>query len=82
MIWRFTFFQGARNRAALFLPAGKRDTALPDDRVIAIWKRIAHRISTIQNADRILVLEDGEAKECGNHKELMASSERHAPILI
>lgn len=33
---------------------------------------IAHRISTIQNADMILVLEDGEAKECGNHKELMA----------
>lgn len=33
---------------------------------------IAHRISTIQNADTILVLEDGEAKECGNHQELMA----------
>lgn len=33
---------------------------------------IAHRISTIQNADLILVLEDGEARECGNHKELMA----------
>lgn len=33
---------------------------------------IAHRISTIQNADRILVLEDGEAKEYGTHKELMA----------
>ena len=33
---------------------------------------IAHRISTIQNADTILVLEDGEAKECGNHRELMA----------
>lgn len=32
---------------------------------------IAHRISTIQNADVILVLEDGEAKECGSHKELM-----------
>lgn len=32
---------------------------------------IAHRISTIQNADVILVLEDGEAKECGNHRELM-----------
>ena len=32
---------------------------------------IAHRISTIQNADLIVVLEDGEAKECGNHKELM-----------
>lgn len=33
---------------------------------------IAHRISTIQNADLILVLEDGEARECGSHKELMA----------
>ena len=32
---------------------------------------IAHRISTIQNADIILVLEDGEAKEIGNHEELM-----------
>ncbi len=32
---------------------------------------IAHRISTIQNADLILVLEDGEAKECGSHRELM-----------
>lgn len=33
---------------------------------------IAHRISTIQNADIIMVLEDGEAKEVGNHAELMA----------
>lgn len=33
---------------------------------------IAHRISTIQNADIIMVLEDGEAKEIGNHAELMA----------
>ena len=32
---------------------------------------IAHRISTIQNADVILVLEDGEAKETGSHEELM-----------
>lgn len=32
---------------------------------------IAHRISTIQNADIIMVLEDGEAKEIGNHAELM-----------
>ncbi len=32
---------------------------------------IAHRISTIQNADSIMVLEDGEAKEIGNHEELM-----------
>lgn len=32
---------------------------------------IAHRISTIQNADIILVLEDGKAAECGNHQSLM-----------
>lgn len=32
---------------------------------------IAHRISTIQNADLIMVLEDGEAKEIGNHESLM-----------
>lgn len=32
---------------------------------------IAHRISTIQNADMIMVLEDGEAKEVGTHTELM-----------
>lgn len=33
---------------------------------------IAHRISTIQNADVIMVLEDGEAREIGNHNQLMA----------
>lgn len=33
---------------------------------------IAHRISTIQNADIIMVLEDGEAREIGNHASLMA----------
>jgi len=32
---------------------------------------IAHRITTIQNADVIMVLEDGEMKECGNHSKLM-----------
>ena len=32
---------------------------------------IAHRISTIQNADVIMVLEDGEAREIGDHHSLM-----------
>lgn len=32
---------------------------------------IAHRVSTIQNADVIMVLEDGEAAEIGSHRELM-----------
>ncbi|HEX7367411.1 MAG TPA: ABC transporter ATP-binding protein [Pelobium sp.] len=33
---------------------------------------IAHRVSTIKNANKILVLEDGEIAEHGNHTELMA----------
>jgi len=32
---------------------------------------IAHRISTIQKADQIVVLEKGEIKEQGSHKELL-----------
>ena len=32
---------------------------------------IAHRVSTIQNADVIMVLEDGKAAEIGSHRELM-----------
>ncbi|MDO4326679.1 MAG: ABC transporter ATP-binding protein [bacterium] len=33
---------------------------------------IAHRLTTIRNADRILVLSDGKINEQGNHEQLMA----------
>jgi ATP-binding cassette subfamily B protein len=33
---------------------------------------IAHRLSTVQNADEILVMADGEIKERGSHGELLA----------
>ncbi|MTI96947.1 MAG: ABC transporter ATP-binding protein [Firmicutes bacterium] len=32
---------------------------------------IAHRLSTVRNADKILVIDDGRVSEQGNHQELM-----------
>jgi ATP-binding cassette, subfamily B, multidrug efflux pump len=42
---------------------------------------VAQRVSTIAQADQILVLEDGEAVGLGTHAELLASSPTYAEIV-
>ncbi|MCA9836728.1 MAG: ABC transporter ATP-binding protein [Trueperaceae bacterium] len=41
---------------------------------------IAHRLSTIRKADQILVLENGEIVERGNHKELLDKGGRYSEL--
>jgi ATP-binding cassette subfamily B protein len=41
---------------------------------------VAHRLSTIQEADVILVMKDGHIIEQGNHKELLAMNGFYAKL--
>lgn len=41
---------------------------------------ISHRFSTVKNADQIAVIEHGELKELGSHKELMAKNGRYTEL--
>jgi subfamily B ATP-binding cassette protein MsbA len=41
---------------------------------------IAHRLSTVEKANRILVLEGGRVVECGAHAELLASNGAYAAL--
>ena len=53
-------------------------TALLEHRTTLV---IAHRISTISLATRVLVLEDGRVAASGTHEELMATSDLYNEIL-
>ena len=41
---------------------------------------IAHRLATIRDADRILLIDDGEVKECGTHDELISKNGDYAKL--
>ncbi|MEM1046048.1 MAG: ABC transporter ATP-binding protein [Pseudomonadota bacterium] len=49
--------------------------ALTDKKTLIV---VAHRLQTIQSADRILVLEGGQIVETGNHADLLSADGRYA----
>ena len=43
---------------------------------------VAHRLSTVQNADKILVMNNGAIVESGKHEELLAKNGFYAKIYM
>jgi ABC-type multidrug transport system fused ATPase/permease subunit len=56
-------------------------------RVVALWAKarttlvIAHRLSTVRDADRMIVLDAGRVAEIGDHETLLARSGLYARLV-
>ena len=50
---------------------------LMKDRTVLV---IAHRLSTVKNADKIVVINNGEIVEEGSHEELLALGKEYAAL--
>jgi ATP-binding cassette subfamily B protein len=57
-------------------------TALGQETAEATVVIVAQRVSTIRDADRILVLDEGRVVGAGRHHELMASNETYREIVL
>ena len=42
---------------------------------------VAHRLSTVKNADQIIVLDNGEIIEKGNHDELIKNKGKYFELI-
>ncbi|WP_217596680.1 ABC transporter ATP-binding protein [Cohnella sp. GbtcB17] len=64
-----------------FKTDAKLRAALKSETTQATVLIVAQRVSTVMDADRIIVLDDGEISAIGTHKELLQSSEIYKEIV-